>query len=72
MELQHPHLQGYIIFIRRYLYITEYDMRYCLAFPLVGARAGACTTLATGYIYPRDWDALELITPLPRCNVDIV
>jgi hypothetical protein len=47
-------------------------MRYCLAFLLAGAGAGACTTRATGYVCPKDLDASRLITPLPRCDIDIV
>jgi hypothetical protein len=30
------------------------------------------TALAAGYIYPRDLDALGLVTPLPHCDVDII
>jgi hypothetical protein len=72
VELPHPPLQRDIVFLRRYLRIAKYDMRYRLAFLLTRAGAGARTALAASYVYPKDLDALGLVTPLPRYDVDII
>jgi hypothetical protein len=72
VKLPHPPPQWDAIFLQRYLRIVQYDTRYHLAFLLAGARVGARTALATGYVCPRDLDAMGLITPLPRCDVYII